>query len=152
MHAGPNYRSTEGKEKKAANVIDIIEEKMIAVRDVPRHLPARRNGKRVHVSAVYRWSLRGLRGVVLETIRFGGTLYPSAEALQRFAESLTTARLEAAPPAPVPTRKRQRQVERAEREVAAVLGLPTAAGKSATVKPPAANPSAGPGSPSAHRG
>ena len=131
-------------------MIDIIEEKMIAVRDVPRHLPARPNGKRIHVSAVYRWSFRGLRGVVLETIRFGGTLYTSEEALQRFAEALSAARLNAAPPAPVPTRTRQRQVERAEREVAAVLGLPTATGKATLVKSPAPNPSAGPGSPSAH--
>lgn len=132
-------------------MIDIVEEKMIAVRDVPRHLPSRPNGKRIHVSAVYRWSFRGLRGVVLDTVRVGGTLYTSAEALQRFAESLSTARLDAAPPAPVPTRKRQRQVERAEREVAAALGLPMPAGRAATVKPPAASPSAGSGSPSGHR-
>ena len=132
-------------------MIDIIEEKMIAVRDVPRHLPARPNGKRIHVSAVYRWSFRGLRGVVLETLRFGGTLYTSEEALQRFAEALSAARLNAAPPDPVPTRKRQRQVERAEREVAAVLGLPTAGSEATSIKSPAANPSAGSGSPSGHR-
>ncbi len=132
-------------------MIDIIEEKMIALRDVPRHLPARPNGKRIHVSAIYRWSFRGLRGVVLDTVRVGGTQYTSEEALQRFAEALSAARLNPAPPVPVPTRKRQRQVERAEREVAAVLGLPTAAGKTTLVKSPAANPSAGSGSPNGRR-
>ncbi len=150
MHGPSEFLKYRVSGKKPADVIDVIDETMSAVRDVPRHLPARRNGKRVHVSAVYRWSFRGLRGVVLETIRFGGTLYTSEEALQRFAESLSSTRLESAPPAPVPTRKRQRQIEVAERAVAAALGMPTLAGKSTTVKPPGANPSGESGSPSAH--
>jgi hypothetical protein len=38
---------------------------------------------------LYRWAKRGLRGVKLETIRVGGTLCTSLEALQRFCERLT---------------------------------------------------------------
>ena len=134
-------------------MIDLNNETLIAIRDVPRHLPARRNGKRVHVSAVYRWSLRGLRGVVLETVRIGGTLYTSGEALQRFAESLSAGRIDAVPPAPMPTRVRQRQIDVAERSVAAALDLPPPPGQSAAmIKPPAAVPSAKSESPSEHRG
>ena len=41
------------------------------------------------ISAAYRWCQRGLRGVKLETIRVGGALITSREAVQRFANQLT---------------------------------------------------------------
>ena len=66
-------------------VIDIGNEQLVSLRDVPKLLPARGNGKRVHISAVYRWVQRGIRGTRLEVIRVGGTTYTSREALQRFA-------------------------------------------------------------------
>lgn len=68
-------------------MIDIGNEQLISLRDVPKLLPARGNGKRLHISAVYRWAQRGLRGNRLEVIRVGGTTYTSREALQRFASS-----------------------------------------------------------------
>ena len=66
-------------------MIDIGNEQLVSLRDVPKLLPARGNGKRVHISAVYRWVQRGIRGTRLEVIRVGGTTYTSREALQRFA-------------------------------------------------------------------
>ena len=70
-------------------MIDISQETLLPIREVPRHLPPRPNGKRVHISAVYRWTQRGIRGAVLEAIRIGGSTYTSTEALQRFAERLS---------------------------------------------------------------
>jgi len=102
-------------------MIDIANEHLIPVRDVPRRLPRRPNGKTVHISAVYRWIQRGVRGVRLEAIRIGGTAYTSEEALQRFGErqSQVDGTVSAAPE---PTTKaRRQQIERAHREVERIL-------------------------------
>jgi hypothetical protein len=72
-------------------MIELAKETLIPIRDVPRRLPPRPNGKRVHISAVYRWTQRGIRGLVLEAVRIGGTTYTSCEALQRFAQELSAA-------------------------------------------------------------
>ncbi|HET6249493.1 MAG TPA: DUF1580 domain-containing protein [Tepidisphaeraceae bacterium] len=46
--------------------------------------------RRVHRSVLERWRTRGIRGVVLETVKIGGTRYTSAEALARFVERCST--------------------------------------------------------------
>ena len=58
----------------------------MSLREAARALPLRRNGKSLHISTLCRWAKRGVRGVVLETLRIGGTRYTSLEALQRFFE------------------------------------------------------------------
>lgn len=70
-------------------MIDLKAETLVALRDVPRLLPRRRNGRSAHLSAIYRWIGRGVSGTVLESIRIGGVTYTSLEALQRFAEQLS---------------------------------------------------------------
>lgn len=73
----------------AADMIDTTRENLVPLRCVPGRLPKRPNGKRIHISAVYRWTDSGIRGVVLESIRVGGITFTSLEAIQRFAERLT---------------------------------------------------------------
>jgi hypothetical protein len=68
--------------------IDLKTETVLSLRDAADFLPRRRRGKRPHFSTLYRWALKGFRGVRLETIRIGGTLCTSKEALQRFADRL----------------------------------------------------------------
>lgn len=97
------------------------------LRDVPRQLPVRPNGKRLHISAVYRWTMRGVKGVRLETVKLGGSTYTSREALQRFSERLTgvpeVRTLER------PTwRARQRELERAHSAVMRELRLDPCSG------------------------
>ena len=70
-------------------MIDIACETCFRLSDVPRHLPPGRAGKRLHCSTVFRWAQRGLRGIKLESIRIGGALHTSEQALQRFSERLT---------------------------------------------------------------
>lgn len=65
-------------------MINISTEHLIPIRDVPRHLPPRPTGRRVHISAVYRWIQRGVHGNRLESIKIGGMVYTSFEALMRF--------------------------------------------------------------------
>ena len=102
-------------------MIDIANEHLISVREVPRLLPPRPNGKRIHFSAVYRWTLRGVRGVRLESIRIGGTTYTSAEALQRFGERQAASRPGPAGCEPATPSVRKRQMERAAQEAEAIL-------------------------------
>lgn len=70
-------------------MIDLTSETLIPIRDVPDRLPRRPSGKKLHVSAVYRWLQRGVGGVRLESVKVGGTTYTSAEALARFARAST---------------------------------------------------------------
>lgn len=102
-------------------MIDLATENLLPLRDVPRVLPPRPNGKRLHISAVYRWTLRGIKGVMLETIRVGGTTYTSREALQRFSERLTGPTAGQIPPANL-SRIRQRQIDQASAAVSKALG------------------------------
>lgn len=104
-------------------MIDLATEQLVAVRDIPRHLPRRPTGKRVHISACYRWLARGVRGVKLEAIRIGGTTYTSVEALQRFAERLNSATSRPLSE-PTPSQARRKAIDRAARELDAKLNPP----------------------------
>lgn len=68
--------------------IDSSREEVITLTKAARRLPARRAGKRPHVSCLYRWTTTGCRGVVLESIQIGGTRCTSAEAMERFFQRL----------------------------------------------------------------
>ncbi|MEQ8763208.1 MAG: DUF1580 domain-containing protein [Planctomycetota bacterium] len=46
--------------------------------------------KRPHLATVYRWTTRGLQGIVLESVQIGGKRYTSLEAIQRFIERLSS--------------------------------------------------------------
>ena len=95
-------------------MIDIKNESVLSLTNAAKRLPKRRRGKRPHVSTLYRWAQRGIKGVKLETIRIGGTLCTSMEALQRFFERCTN-------PTQVPStrtsRQRERDVKRAEKRL-----------------------------------
>jgi hypothetical protein len=81
-------------------VIDTATEELGRLAHAVRWVPGRRDGKRVHISTLIRWATSGVRGVKLETVRLGGALFTSREAIQRFAERLTAAQAGA----PEPTR------------------------------------------------
>ena len=103
-------------------MIDIRQETLIPLREAPRRLPPRPNGKRVHISACYRWITRGVRGVRLEAIRIGGSTYTSLEALQRFADHLGAPGAVRTTPERTATRTRQRQIDQASKRLREALG------------------------------
>lgn len=94
-----------------------LEEHVISLNDAVRLLPKRREGKRPHVSCVYRWTTSGCRGVILESVQIGGTRCTSVEALQRFFAALGVAGQPAALSPPGTNLERQRAIARAEREL-----------------------------------
>lgn len=94
-------------------MIDLTSEQVISLNDATKRLPRRRLGKNPHIATLYRWATRGCRGVKLETLRVGGTLCTSLEALQRFCERCTDpAAIQA-----VTSKSREREIARAEREL-----------------------------------
>jgi hypothetical protein len=72
-------------------MIDPLVECILSLTDAAKTLPGRRQGKKPHVSCVYRWTVAGCRGVVLESIQVGGTRCTSREAIARFLDRLTAA-------------------------------------------------------------
>lgn len=104
-------------------MIDLATEHLISLRDVPRYLPPRPNGKRVHISAVYRWVQKGSRNSRLEAIRIGGTTYSSLEALQRWADAITRNGKDSPAPVSRMTRTRQAKAWLAAEQVRNQLGI-----------------------------
>jgi len=102
-------------------MIDIDHENLIPIREVPRRLPPRPNGKRVHISAVYRWMSRGIHGVVLESAKIGGSVYTSSEAIQRWAEQLSAIRFSRPACERETTRARERQLDQTSRSLQNIL-------------------------------
>ena len=72
-------------------MIDPHVEQVMSLTAAAKTLPSIRNGKRPHMCSIYWWSMKGLKGIVLETILISGTRCTSREALLRFFERLTVA-------------------------------------------------------------
>jgi hypothetical protein len=70
-------------------MIDISAEHLISLAEVPDAIPRGATGKPVHLSVVYRWVQRGIRGTKLEAIQFGGRRMTSTEAIERFVRALS---------------------------------------------------------------
>ena len=96
--------------------IDPLTEQLVSLTEAVQLLPRRPNGKRPHISLMYRWTTAGVRGVVLESIQAGGTRCTSREALSRFFQKLTAAsgHSSSVPPAPANSKCRQRSIAQAE--------------------------------------
>lgn len=67
-------------------MLRLDDQDLIPIGEVQKHLPVRPGGKRIHKSVVYRWALKGVRGVRLETLHIGGRVYTSLAALQQFTQ------------------------------------------------------------------
>jgi hypothetical protein len=85
-------------------------------------LPTRREDRPPHASCLFRWARYGLRGEKLETIRVGGTLCTSRQALERFFARLAELDNPNADVAraSIPAR-RQREIAEASRQAEAAL-------------------------------
>ena len=72
--------------------INLAKETPIPFKEILRHRllrSAARDGERLDFSTIYRWHLRGLRGVKLEGVRVGGTLCTTEAAIIRFIERMS---------------------------------------------------------------
>jgi hypothetical protein len=87
-----------------------LNETILSLTTAAKSLPGR-----PHVSSIWRWCRRGVRGVQLETIVIAGRRFTSCEALQRFAEATTAAANGQRAPSRT-NRGRQAEQRAAERE------------------------------------
>ncbi|MGD0089101.1 MAG: DUF1580 domain-containing protein [Planctomycetota bacterium] len=104
--------------------INIQNEQLLSLKDAAKVLPPV-DGKRPHISTMWRWCRRGLRGIRLEYVRLGHRVCTSAAALSRFTNNLAAAD-ESAPStqvvnSPHTNRPCPRARERAIQEAEAVL-------------------------------
>ena len=97
--------------------IDIATETLLTPATTANMLPTRRRGRPVHISTIHRWMHCGIRGVRLESIRIGGALHTSVEALQRFADRLSAGDGDSTTSIST-ARQRERAGQAAERQLA----------------------------------
>ncbi len=65
--------------KDPSNPLDLLTEEIITLKEAAREFP-----NQPHVSALYRWATRGMRGVKLGTVRLGHAKLTSRQTLTRF--------------------------------------------------------------------
>ena len=71
--------------------INVLTEQTLTLPQAAKLLPRLRADRKVHVSTLYRWIKRGVRGVRLEAAKIGRTCVTSREAIQRFVDRITAA-------------------------------------------------------------
>ncbi len=70
-------------------MIDVSREELLTLREAARLFQSGRNpGRTVSINTVYRWSLKGVRGVRLGTIVVGGIRRTSRGAISQFLQEL----------------------------------------------------------------
>ena len=74
-----------------------LDETLVTLTQAARMLPGH-----PHVSTLWRWCRRGVKGIVLETYVVAGRRFTSTEALERFASATTAAANGEPPPAQTP--------------------------------------------------
>jgi hypothetical protein len=89
-----------------------LNETLVTLTQASQMLPGR-----PHVSTLWRWCKRGVRGVRLETYVVGARRFTSTEALQRFAAATSAAANGEAAPIRTPS-QRERDIAKAEAEMA----------------------------------
>lgn len=99
-------------------MIDSLSEDLISLNEAARSIPPRRSGKKPHISCIYRWTQKGCKGVLLESLQVGGTRMTTREALARFFAKLSEQTgLPGTGPTVRTTAQRERDHQRAEREL-----------------------------------
>jgi hypothetical protein len=93
-HASPRPISSVDSPNKHSSAVSLAfrilsgSETPLTFSEAARRLP-NFNGKPVHISALGRWTKKGLKGVCLEWAKFGGRNVTTVEALARFLAALS---------------------------------------------------------------
>ncbi|MDB5350169.1 MAG: hypothetical protein JWN86_1416 [Planctomycetota bacterium] len=101
--------------------IEIASETLLTIKQYCEFRGPGRGGKPMSPLTAYRHINIGVRGIRLEHTRVGGTVYTSVEAVQRFADALTDAKLRKYAPAAIAIpAARRRKDEAVARELDAL--------------------------------
>ena len=66
-------------------MIDITNEPLLTFAEAAQRLRTARSGKPPHLATLYRWASKGVDGVVLESVKLGGSRFTTQSAIERFA-------------------------------------------------------------------
>ena len=99
----------------------LLEEEGLTLTEAAALLPGRKPGKRLYVNTVWRWCVKGLRGVRLRSVLVGGQRLTTRRWLREFLQAMNEARDPggASPPVIRTPRQRQSASERAAEELKA---------------------------------
>lgn len=98
-----------------------IDDGLITLGEASKLFPRRRNGAKPHLSTLWRWCINGFRGTKLEHVRVGASLCTTRAAVKQFIASMSGIPIETCTPQVINAR-RQREIETAEKRLAARLG------------------------------
>lgn len=108
--------------------IDVATEQLIGRKEYAEIQPPNPDGTRMAPSTFFRHWKYGIKGIKLEVVHFGGRVYTSPAAVQRFVDRLTAAARNTPATSPdslpsAPTRSassaRRKAIDKAERELIA---------------------------------
>jgi hypothetical protein len=119
---------------------DLREDQPLSIRDAAELL-GKLTGRKPNVSTLWRWCLKGVKGVHLESICIGGKRFVTATAIENFIEASTMARpgqttqhpTPAAPPSPGKGMlghvmrngdRRRQEIEAVRRRLDEITGVP----------------------------
>jgi hypothetical protein len=116
LHRGRGRKGVLGPEELA-----LLEEEGLTLAEAAALLPGRKPGKRLYVNTVWRWCVKGLRGVRLRSVLVGGQRLTTRRWLQEFIQAMSEARDPggSSPPMIRTPRQRQSASERAAEELKA---------------------------------
>jgi hypothetical protein len=99
----------------------LLEKEGLTLAEAAALLPGRKPGKRLYVNTVWRWCVKGLRGVRLRSVLIGGQRLTTRRWLQEFIQAMSEARDPGgcSPPVIRTPRQRQSASERAAEELKA---------------------------------
>ena len=70
-------------------MVAILNEKLFPLRSAVNLVPSGQAGKKLSIGTLFRWAMRGVRGVKLETVLIGNSRLTSREAIERFSTTLS---------------------------------------------------------------
>lgn len=72
--------------------LNLLTEEVITLSEARNFLPEIQGCKRPCVSTIWRWTLRGIGGVKLETVKIGSRIVTSKQAVTRFISATSKIR------------------------------------------------------------
>jgi hypothetical protein len=94
------------------NLQNLAEERPMSLPEAASHISKITGGKKPNLSTIWRWCLRGCKGVTLESICIGGKRYVTVFAIERFIEARSRNEPPATPTAVTATSHASPYVER----------------------------------------
>lgn len=82
-------------------MLDFARDQIVPIGEVRLFLPRAASGKLRSTRSIYRWANTGLRGIILETVKIGGSTFVTHTALNTFFQKTAVPRPDPKEPAEI---------------------------------------------------